>query len=320
MPKTKLNRFSLKRNNVKTFLFFLGFTSVLWLFIQFSKNYTQEVEVDIQYVNIPQDRILNEESDQTLKLTLNGNGFRLINHTWSKPTLELDIANATETETSDYYYFYVDKANQSLKNKLNFKGRILSAQKDTLKVKLDVNLEKKIPIRISKKLLYAPGYGSDKGVVISPDSITISGPKRIIDTINYVVTENLKLEGLNKNYNTTLSIKIDSLPPTIGVVPMEIEANIAVSKFTEGSQEIPITLMNIPDGKEVKIFPKEVKVVYRVGLDKYNEISLRDFKVIADYNKVSSDSPFLILELVDMPISIHDVRLQDKQVQFVILN
>ncbi|MBW1297515.1 CdaR family protein [Aquimarina litoralis] len=319
MAKNKLSRFSLKRNNVKTFLFFLVFTSLLWLFIQFSKNYTQEVEVDIQYTNIPKDRILHDDSDQTLKLILNGNGFRLINHTWSKPKLQLDIAKAIEGSEGEYY-FSVDKSDQSLKDKLNFKGRILAVQKDSLRVKLDINLEKKIPIKVSKELLYAAGYGSDKGVVLNPDSITINGPKNTIDTINYVITEDLKLEGLNTDYKTTLAIKIDSLPSRVVVSPEEVEASIAVSKFTEGSQEIPITLMNIPEGKEIKIFPKEVKVVYRVGLDKYSEISLRDFKVIADYNKVSADSPFLILELVDMPESIHDVRLQDKQVQFVILN
>ncbi|MDH7448274.1 YbbR-like domain-containing protein [Aquimarina sp. 2201CG14-23] len=320
MSKTKLNRFSLKRNNVKTFLFFLAFTSLLWLLIQFSKNYTKEVEVAIHYTNLPEDRILHDESDQTLKLTLNGNGFRLINHSWSKPLLQFDVSDAVAAD-DDEYYFLIDQGGQLLKEKLDFNGRILSFRKDTLQVKLDVNLEKKIPIRLVKEIDYVPGYGSDKGVVLSPDSIVISGPKRIVDTIHYVVTENLKFEGLNTNNQTTLPIKIDSLPARIKVLPKEVEASIEVSKFTEGSQEIPITLINVPEGKEIKIFPKEVRVVYRVGLDKYNEINLRDFKVIADYNKVSEDSSFLILELVDMPSSsIHDVRLQDKQVQFVILN
>ncbi|WP_298541021.1 YbbR-like domain-containing protein [uncultured Aquimarina sp.] len=319
MSKTKLSRFSLKRNNVKTFLFFLAFTSILWLFIQFSKNYTQEVAFDVQYINLPEDRILDENSDQDLKLTLNGNGFRLINYTWSKPLLKFDITNAIEIKENDYY-FYLGEANQSLKNKLNFNGRVLSVQKDTLKVILDINLKKKIPIQLTKEIEYAPGYGSDEGVVLSPDSITISGPKRIIDTIHQVTTENLKLDAVNTDYNKILSIKIDSLPPRIQVVPKEVEANIVVSKFTEGSQEIPITLINVPDTREIKIFPKEVKVVYRVGLDKYNEINQRDFKVIADYNKVAEDSSFLILELIDMPTAIHDVRLQDKQVQFIILN
>ncbi|WP_074409370.1 CdaR family protein [Aquimarina megaterium] len=318
MSARKKNRFSLKRNNVKTFLFFLIFTSILWLFIQFSKNYTQEVEVAIRYTNIPQDKIFNEQSDQTLRMVLNGNGFRLMNHNWSRPTLQFNVEDAV-INSGDQYYFRVDKESSVLKNKLDFKGRVLSVQKDTIRLKLDRNLKKKIQVKIAEKIQYAIGYGSDKGLVVSPDSITISGPSQIIDTIQYITTENLNLEGLNVNYTSKLDIDIEELPATITVTPAQVEANVLVSKFTEGDQKIPITLNNIPEGTEIKIFPKEISVVYRVGLDKYNEISPRDFMVVADYAKASEESLFLTLELVNKPDYIHDVRLQVKQVQFVVL-
>ncbi|WP_108809330.1 YbbR-like domain-containing protein [Aquimarina spinulae] len=318
MSARKKNRFSLKRNNVKTFLFFLIFTSILWLFIQFSKNYTQEVEVAIRYTNIPQDKIFNEQSDQTLRMVLNGNGFRLMNHNWSRPTLQFNVEDAV-INSGDQYYFRVDKESSVLKNKLDFKGRVLSVQKDTIRLKLDRNLEKKIQVKIAEKIQYAIGYGSDKGLVVSPDSVTISGPSQIIDTIQYITTENLNLEGLNVNYTSKLDIDIEELPATITVTPAQVEANVLVSKFTEGDQKIPITLNNIPEGTEIKIFPKEISVVYRVGLDKYNEISPRDFMVVADYAKASEESLFLTLELVNKPDYIHDVRLQVKQVQFVVL-
>ncbi len=319
MSNVRLSRFSLKRNNVKVFLFFLAFTSLLWLFIQFSKNYTQEIEVAITYVNLPEDKILNDASDNTLRLVLNGNGFRLITHSWTTPQLHLDISDADEFIGNDYH-FYIDKENQVLKDKLDFKGRILSVQKDTVKAKLDASLEKKVPIKLGKDIKYAPGYGSDKGVVLLPDSIVIRGTEKVVDTIGFVMVEDIDLENLNTDYATTLLIKTDQLPEMIEINPKQVEAVIAVSKFTEGSQEVPVTLINVPKDKEVKIFPKEVKVVYRVGLDKYNEVGVRNFRVIADYNNVSDDSSFLILDLVDKPEFIHDVRLLDKQVQFVILN
>jgi YbbR domain-containing protein len=318
MSDRKENRFSLKRSNVKTFLFFLLFTSILWLFIQFSKNYTQEVEIAIRYTNIPQDKIFNEKSDQTLRMVLNGNGFRLMNHNWSKPTLQFNVEDAV-INNKDEYYFHVDKESSALKNKLEFKGRVLSVQKDTLRLKLDHNLEKKIPVKISQKIQYAIGYGSDKGVVVSPDSIMISGPSQIIDTIQYITTENLTLEGLNVNYTSKLDINVKEIPSVITITPTQVEANVLVSKFTEGDQKIPITLNNIPEGVEIKIFPQEISVIYRVGLDKYNEISPRDFMIVADYAKASEESLFLTLELVNKPEYIHDVRLQTKQVQFVVL-
>jgi len=317
--KNILSRFSLKKSSVKTFLFFLLFTSFLWLFIQFSKNYTQEVVASIRYINLPEDRILQSDSDQKLNLTLNGNGFRLITHLWTTPNLQLDFAEGVETPDGDYY-FLVNASNAFLKKKLNFNGRILSVSKDTLYVKLDVNLEKKIPIRLRENIKYAPGYGSGEGINVEPDSVVISGPQKIIDTIQFVYTKHLKLDNLNKDYNGMLPIDINYLPSNVMLTPKEVEGNVKVSKFTEGSQEISISLINVPKGKEIKIFPKDVKIVYRVGLDKYNEVKKKDFEVIADYNAVAEDSSFLMLELINVPSSVHDARLLEKQVQFIILN
>ena len=318
MSPRKKNTFSLKSTNAKTFLFFLIFTSILWLFIQFSKNYTQEVEVGVRYTNIPEDKIFNEESDQTLKLTLNGNGFRLMSHSWSKPVLEFNVENAIFSNEHQYL-FYVDKESSILKSKLDFKGRVLALQKDTIRLKLDNNLEKKVPIRIQQDIQYTVGYDSDKGLVVTPDSVLISGPSQVIDTITNVNTEFLNLENLNQDYTSELKIDTSEFLPSVIVVPENVVATVKVSKFTEGSQKIPITLHNVPEGTEIKIFPKEISIVYRVGLDKYNEVSSRDFMVVADYAKASEESSFLTLELTDLPEFIHDVRLQEKQVQFVVL-
>lgn len=316
MPNRKKNKFYFKKSNVKTFLFFLLFTSVLWLFKQFSKNYTKEIEVVIQYEDIPQDKIFNKKSDQVVRMVFNGNGFRLINYYWGKPVLRLNIKDAI-ANTKGEYNFYVDKESSILKNKLDFNGRILSVQKDTLRLKLDHKSQKKIPVVIEQNIQYSSGYGSSKGVSVFPDSVMVSGPSQIVDTIQSVKTKKLVLEGLNIDYTSELGI--ETLPSNVIVTPSKVKSSILVSKFTEGSQKIPITLNNIPQGLDVKIFPKEISVVYRVSLDKYNEISPRDFIVVADYAKASEESLFLSLELINKSKFVHDVRLQEKQVQFIVL-
>ncbi|TPN82116.1 CdaR family protein [Aquimarina algicola] len=318
MSNTIASRFSLKRNNVKTFLFFLVFTSFLWIFIQFSKNYTQEVDITIKYINIPKDKIINSNSDHTIRMTLNGNGFRLMSHKWSSPTLELNAEDAV-LKKQEKYFFYLDKESSVLKSKLDFKGKVLALQKDTLQLLLDQNSQKKIPVKVNQKIAYAIGYGSDKGVKISPDSVTVKGPSQIIDTIQYVYTEDLNLENLNIDHISKLKIKSENLPGTITIQPKQIKASVSVSKFTEGNQKVPVTIYNIPEGTDVKIFPKEISVVYRVGLDRYNEINARDFLIVADYAKISEKSSFLTLELKEKPEAIHDVRMQKKQVEFVVL-
>ena len=248
----------------------------------------------------------------------NGNGFRLINYYWGKPVLKLNIKDAI-TNIKDQYYFYIDKESSVLKNKLNFRGRILSVQKDTLKLKLDLKSQKKIPVIVEQNILYAIGYGSNKGISVSPDSVTVSGPSQIVDTMQSVKTKKIVLEDLNTDHNSKLDIDVEHFSSNIAVIPSTVKSSILVSKFTEGSQKIPVTLSNIPKGLDIKIFPKEISVVYRVGLDKYHEISPRDFIVVANYAKASEKSSFLTLELIDKSKFVHDVRLQEKQVQFIVL-
>ncbi len=319
MKKAIQQKFSLKRTNVKTFLFFLGFTSLLWLFTQFSKKYTQEVAVRIEYTNIPTDRLLDAASDDTIRMTLHGNGFRLMTYQWTSPALVFDMQKASRVREPNYF-FGLDQKDQLLLNKLNFDGKILAIEKDTLWAHVDTKLEKKVKVRLQSTLTYAAGYGSDYGVVLSEDSVRVSGPKRIVDTLQFVTTEILQLEELNANQDTELALEKSTLPDGVVLQRDKVYARIEVSKFTEGSQEIPITLINVPADKEVKIFPKVVTVVYRVALQRYHEITPRDFRVIADYKKGSENSAYLILELKDQPTAIHDVRLQEKQVQFIIVD
>jgi len=241
-----------------------------------------------------------------------------MNHSWKKPILEFKLEEASSNK-DDHYYFKINKESIILKDKLDFKGRILSLQKDSLRLQLDINLEKKIPVIAKQNIQYAVGYGSVKGVSMTPDSVLVSGPSKTIDTIQWIYTELLTLEGINQNYKSDLNIDVSNLHSNITVVPKKVEANILVSKFTEGNQKVPITIQNVPEGVEIKIFPKEVSVVYRVGLDKYNEISELDFMVAADYAKVSEESSYLTLKLINRPDAIHDVRLQEKQVQFIVL-
>lgn len=311
-------KFSFKRNSVKTFLFFLVFTSFLWLFIQFSKNYTKEIEVDIQYVNIPEDRLINKNSDQAVKMTLNGNGFRLISQLWSKPVWTFDAEDAIRLSDKKFL-FSIDKDNELLKKQLDFNGRVLSLRKDTMVLYLDIIKTKQLKVKSSIDIKYMDGYGSDDGLRFSPDSVTVSGPEKIMDSLYSIATETLELTDINEDVTDKIALAIDSMPSNIKVNPKKVDFVITVDKFTEGSLEIPVTLINVPEDVVINIFPKNVSIVYRVALNKFDKITPQDFRVIADYSKIIQDSPYLILGIENAPDFVYDLRLREKQVQFVIL-
>ena len=101
-----IHRFSLKPSNVRVFLFFLGCTSLLWILIQFSKNYTREIEVNIAYQELPKGMLLNANSDTTVKLLLQGNGFRLFKYVWNTPLLTFNMSDAIPYDGHQYYFLF----------------------------------------------------------------------------------------------------------------------------------------------------------------------------------------------------------------------
>lgn len=310
-------KISLKRSNVKTFLFFLLFTSLLWLFIQFSKKYTQQIEVQVKYTNLPEDRVLNESSDQILKVTLNGNGFVLLSRSWDTSTLTYNMDNAVVDRNNNYYFLIDDK--KVLKEKLGHSGEISRVDKEQLRVILDKVTLKKIPVVVDNMITYANGFGSIEGIQIVPDSVTARAVKSVLDTLYEIKTTPLEIKNLNTDYEKTLDLDLSSMKNRFSIDTTTVKVTIEVDKLTEGVKEIPITLVNVPADQEIKIFPKNVKVVYTVGLDQYNNINERDFTVIADYKDSTEDTSFLMLKLTKAPDYIHDVRLQENQVQFIIV-
>ena len=97
--KKKQNKSWVKRGPLKTFLFFLGFSTVIWIFVQFSKQYTTVIELPVSYINIPKDKIILDNSKKYLDLRIKDNGLNIaINHFFPK---ELKICLLYTSDAAD---------------------------------------------------------------------------------------------------------------------------------------------------------------------------------------------------------------------------
>ena len=164
---------------------------------------------------------------------------------------------------------------------------------------------------------YAPGYNSDEQFVIEPDSIEISGSKKVLDSIKSIYTQKVILKNISSN--TKGMVGIDTTPyPKVTYYQQEVEYLVKTKKFTEGRLNIPIEILNAPKDASVSIFPKEVIVIYRVSLDGFEMISKNDFVVVCDFSDLSENQNFLIPKIKKKPSSVNVIRLNINKVQFVL--
>ncbi|SDS84599.1 YbbR-like protein [Gillisia sp. Hel1_33_143] len=313
--KVKIRKPLIKRGPFKTFLFFLGFSTMVWIFVQFSKEYTEAVELPISYINVPKDKILSPENPSKLDLRVKENGLHIAFNRLFPKVLYLDVSDS-KMENGKLIY-NLEEQKSALLSQLNLEYDKAEFLKKTLNISYQQREVKKVPIRSNLELDFAVGYSALDDVEFQPDSIMVSGPKGILDTLSEVQTKELRLENINNDISGTVNLDTAKLE-RLTFYQTKIDYTLRTDKFTEGKVQVSIDLVNVPEGMNVVIFPKEVTVIYQVSLKKFNSVKKEDFRVMADFKNAVNSDGYLLVQLTEQPPQVNNVRLNEKKIQFVI--
>lgn len=296
-------------------MFFLGFSAVIWIFVQFSKQYTEEIEFPLQYVNIPNDKIITEGNPETLELRLRENGFRLAYNKLITPILEIDLSQATEE--GGRFIYDLEQQRSAILNQLNTDFENVFFPRNSIRINYDQREVKTIPVVPDFDLDFAVGYSALEEIKLQPDSVTVSGPKTILDTLESVSTKHREINNISSDIKGTVQLDNSNLGK-LKFYENEVAFSLRTEKFTEGQVEIPIEVVNLPEDTNLVIFPKDVMVYFQVSLDAFDKVKPSQFRVVVDYKKASTSEEYLLADIVKKPEFVNNVRLSENKIQFVI--
>lgn len=313
--KNKIKTPWIKRGPLKTFLFFLGFSTVIWIFVQFSKQYTIPVELPLSYVNVPKDKLIGENNPESITLRVRDYGFNLTRYKLIPPSLEIDLENAREEGGQLVYNLEQEKP--TIVNQLNLGFDELAFLQNNLRVNFEQKAVKTVNIESQIGLNFAVGYSALEEVKLLPDTVRVSGPATILDTLSEVRTERLSVNNINTDLKGTVKLDKTGLERVTFFLD-EVNYSLRTDKFTEGKIEIQIELQNVPEGNNIAIFPKEVVVFYQVSLNDFEKIKPTAFKVVVDFRNEIPKEGFLLAQVVQKPGLVNNVRLSENRIQFVV--
>lgn len=307
------NRF--KKTNFNSFFFFLFFAVVIWIFVQFSKQYNEIIDIPVTYVNIPPDKLITPDNPTSLKLRMEENGFKIAWFSIFPPTLYVDISKTVQKNGTLLYY--IDDNRKEILSQLNIDFEDSRFVKEVLAINYQQKKEKKLPVFSRIEVEFAAGYSATDTLQLQPDSVRVSGPDVLLDTLTRLYTEKLELKKVKEDVVGT--IRIDTIGyKNLTVYKPQLNYSMNIEKFTEGSVQVPIELINVPDNLNVVIFPKETLLFYKVTLNDYNKVKASDFRVVADFSKLQERQDFLIPQVVKKPAFTSNVRINEKRIQFII--
>lgn len=314
MKNKFLTFFKSKRVNI--FLLFFSLAFLFSLLSKLSNDYTETVQFTINPINIPEDIIITD-SIHKLNLTLETKGFKYISFYLNRAELKIDISDLEKQKNS---FLWVERKHLSqIVAQLDSKIKIKAISPDTLYFNYDSQFTKVVPVVLDKKIDFSPGFDLIKELTVQPDSIKIIGSKQVLDSITHIKTQPLILENVKTSISKTLDLKLPHNNSIMKFSSASVKVNAFVEKFTEGSLELPLQVVNIPEEININYYPKTITVLFFISLSDYNKVSAEDFILQCDYNDLNENKSFLEPKLVKQPNNIKNVRLQTKKVEFIII-
>ena len=307
----------IKNRKINVFFLFLLLSFLILIFSKLSKEYINTRVFNIHKINVPKEYVILNDSNAQLNIVFKTYGFNWLKYYFSKPEITVDF-NKDVTKMDSLFVF--NKSRVFLNSELEFGNQVelLNVSPDNLYFRYDVNLIKKVPVVVNADINYTAGYDSFNSYKIFPDSIQVVGPNLLVENIKSIHTEKIILENVKSNIDETIKLKLPKNNKDLIFSTDEVDLTAEVEKFTEGSLKIPITLINVPEGLKIKYFPKSINVIYYTSLNKFNVISVKDFKVVCDYNKVSNNQTFLLPELDKITQNVKSAKINQQHIDFII--
>lgn len=301
----------------------LAISTGFWFLNALGKYYTVEVKVPVKYVNLPNNKTLANVLPNEFSLKIRAHGFTILRKKASyffSPfefnVNEITKNRMTESKRSNFEFptrnFYNEISNQ-----MSYDFEILGMTPDTLFFSYGEMGSKKVKVIPNVKIDLKKQYEISGEIKSTPDSVIISGPQTMLDTIEQIGTEIKKFNITDKSIQEEFTVKkIQNLffdPPTIQV-------NIPVEEFTEANLSVPITINNIPENLNIKLFPAKVKVTFLVSLSRFSVIKPEDFKLSVNYTDITSGIQRLKINIESKPAFIYALKISPEELEYLIEN
>ncbi|NNL15775.1 MAG: YbbR-like domain-containing protein [Flavobacteriaceae bacterium] len=305
-----------KSKRINVFLLFLLLSFLFLLLTKLTKDYTKTITFQIKPVNAVENYVILKDRSHKLNITLSTYGFKLLRFYLSNPTVEVDLSKIDDYDNK--YIWTNRKGLASVNAQFDENVRIIAVNPDTIEFRYDKNAVKVIPVEFNKEVSFVPGFDIYEEYQLIPDSIKVIGPKILLDSIKVIQTQLLKLEEVQSNINTPLNLILPDSSENVVYSHKKIIVQGNVDKFTEGTVQVPINIINVPKDLKINYFPKTIGVSYYTSLRDFKDVAFNDFIVECNYKNLVEGSTFLEPQLIRFPENVKNIKLSQKRIEFVI--
>ena len=310
----KLKLFFLSKD-ILSFLLFLAISAGFWYVHALGKEREKNIVIPINYIGMPLNLGMTNNPPAEISVDVKDQGIRLFDYADNHiAPLTIDLSRVFYQKGE--ILINSDQLKAKIVKYLKPTTTVLDVHPDSLLIKYETLTQKILPVLFNAKLDLAHQYMFSDKIKIQPNSVTVFGPKQILDTLKFVRTES----PVFKNLTDTISFKCNLKPSNyIHYSVNQVKVTIFVEQFTERKVQIPVIAFNCPENLAVRTFPAFVNTTYTVGLSQFKTLNPTDIQVFLDFNELKTDKQSKhILKIKNNSIHISNIRINPLEVEYIL--
>lgn len=297
------------------FLFFLLLSGAFWLVMTLAETYEREIKIPVHLDNIPRKVVVTSNVDDTLRVTVRDRGYLLFAYVYRQNQKQININFNTYNKGNGRGSVQAADLQKMIYQQLFKSSRITGMKPDKFEYLYNNGNSKQVPVKLKGKITPGKSYYL-ANVSFSPETVTIYATQGKLDSLSAIFTEQVNLLNV-----TDTVIREITLGKIAGVkcIPSKVTMSVYPDVLTEESVEVPITAVNMPEGKVLRTFPSRVKVMFTTGASQFRNIRPEQFRVEVDYWEIQSHpSDKCPISLMATPYGVRNARLEPDHVDYLV--
>ena len=310
--KTFINRLPSK-GRFRFFLLFIFISFLFWISTKLSNTYTLEQTFNVVWSNIPDD-IVMLDNPHKINASVTASGIEIIIYRLFKSEINISLINADFSSSIGK----VNIRNQKFLIQQQLFENTLINQINPISFNIYYSrLDEKMILVVPKaQINLRAGYLRNEPLSSLPDSISVIGPKSILDSLKYIETVPFKAKDVFETFSKKVNLK--SIP-NLKFGSEQVTLKLSISRYSEKEFTLPIKIVNLPSGIRVKLFPPNAKARVTMPVSILNNVKVSDFSLEVDYNTTKTDKiKELNLYMHRQPPGVKQIIWEPKYVNYLI--
>lgn len=285
----------------------------LWLSVNLREQYQISLDAPLTIDGIPEGMAIRTPVPATLQLRFRGDGWRLATLLiGSVPHLHVPLSSLAPDNPTISINDVLDRI------ALARGVQLIDINPDTVSVMLDRKGDKTVAVIPDVTLSFRDGYGQVGPVIVSPESITVSGATTLLGQITAWHTAAVRFDDLKNPLEEDVRIA-ESVDHPLGFSPASVKIRVNIQPFAEKVfSGLPVEIRALPPNRDVIFIPPKVEVVARGGIRQLASVLPVDFQVSVDYTSILKDTTGYIDPTVTPPSGVQVVAQRPEKLQYIV--